>query len=577
MGSRSDARRPNVAAEPECESSPERSVLPAIDDAVRDHLATIDSPRFVVVTDEPDHGVEALAERWRGARGYMEFRRSGLPLLKSDKRVHGWFTTSAELRSLLAEHGPFDAIIDARRTTERSTARFWGWAQAYLRKGGLHVVVDGAEHSVESRMPGWVAGTPSTLTIGDWRAIAAAKSTASEYTALEDGFAITQGSRYLHVVNEAAAARGVLQETLQKTSVETIDTLPSVDFRSDAVVTHHNLTRPPKNLETEFLAPAMTLRHYSGEIRFHGQMAASVEDTLLPHSFRCPWSTWRHHTVPASVATFTDNSIFLLNDADEAPFLPDRPYIDLTHPYSGHFGHVIAQGLARTWGVSRALERYPEAKVLLQRRWNYAKNPNANAFGILELAGISDERIEWVTGPVRMRSFIVPSLGLQYASPIFMHPVVDETFRRMRDRVVHGDAKSPKKIFISRLPQPGNRTCLNTDEVETIFEEHGFSIVFPERLSMREQANLFGNAEVVAGFGGSGLYSLLYADSLERLIVIQSESYTGRTEHLMALTRAKNIDYFWNPPVSAKADHKTDWRFDTTHNGPALRRLLSEV
>lgn len=281
--------------------------------------------------------------------------------------------------------------------------------------------------------------------------------------------------------------------------------------------------------------------------------------------------------IPGSLASFADNSIFLLKDADDARFLPDRPYIDLTHPYTGHFGHVVAQGLARTWGVNRALERFPDAKVLLQRRWNYKTDPTGNGFALLEFAGIPEERIEWVTGPVRVRSLIVPSLGLQYSSPVFMHPVVDETFHEMRERVVYEDVKLPRKIFISRVPHPDNRTCVNTDEVEAIFAKHGFAIVFPERFSMREQANIFGNADVIAGFGGSGLYSLLYSQDIERLIILQSDAYSGRTEHLMALTRAKHIDYLWNRPLTAKADHKTDWRFDATNNGPTLHRLLSDL
>ncbi|MFT4234549.1 MAG: hypothetical protein QM607_06085, partial [Microbacterium sp.] len=347
---------------------------------------------------------------------------------------------------------------------ERSTATLWGWAHRYVRKGGHYVVADGRRRPTQTgaRMPDWASGVPSSLTIKDWQAIAPAKASAAEYVPLADGLAVTQGAHYLRVATEADARNDGLVPRLKHTQVDTLASLDATHVTALAKVDHHQPRKAINKVDTKFWAPEMTLRHYTGEVRFHGHMAFSAEDTLLPHSFRYPWSTAARREIPGVVGQFEDNNLFLLKDADEAPWLPPGDYVDLTHPFSGHFGHVIAQGLARTWGWSRALEKYPDARVILQRRWNREEANPTNGFSILQNAGIPENRIEWVSGPVRVESLIVPSLGLQYTSPLFIHPVVEQTFHEMRERIVHEDAKLPRRIFVSRVPREGNRACMNT-------------------------------------------------------------------------------------------------------------------
>lgn len=72
------------------------------------------------------------------------------------------------------------------------------------------------------------------------------------------------------------------------------------------------------------------------------------------------------------------------------------------------------------------------------------------------------------------------------------------------------------------------------------------------------------------------MYNSLFADHLDAMIILNSERYTGRTEHLIALRIADRLDYFWNPTVVRDgADYQSPWRFDFARNGDRLRALLA--
>jgi hypothetical protein len=83
--------------------------------------------------------------------------------------------------------------------------------------------------------------------------------------------------------------------------------------------------------------------------------------------------------------------------------------------------------------------------------------------------------------------------------------------------------RGPKKVYISRrswihgdMSNIGTnyttrRRCLNEDEVVRILEEHGYTEVFCETMSMKEKIAMFQAATHVVGFIGGGLANLLFS------------------------------------------------------------------
>jgi capsular polysaccharide biosynthesis protein len=107
-------------------------------------------------------------------------------------------------------------------------------------------------------------------------------------------------------------------------------------------------------------------------------------------------------------------------------------------------------------------------------------------------------------------------------------------------------------------------------------------IVRPERHGIPEQAALFAQARVVAGFGGSGMFNLLYAESLETVIVLNQSAYWGRSEHLFAALHGADTHVFWSEPEGGHPEgsyeaHQAAWEFDVGLHRAPLTRLLDSV
>jgi capsular polysaccharide biosynthesis protein len=166
---------------------------------------------------------------------------------------------------------------------------------------------------------------------------------------------------------------------------------------------------------------------------------------------------------------------------------------------------------------------------------------------------------------------------------IYVHPELLDIWARLREALRTPAAQrtpQPPRIFVTRPPNT-IRACRNAADVESLFAEHGFAIVRPELLSIPEQVDLFAQAEFVAGFGGSGMFSALYAERPGRRIVISSDHYKARNEWAIAAAKGDDYHHFFGEPEVAPGTAE-GWRvfhspftFDFARDGDALRRLIS--
>ena len=80
------------------------------------------------------------------------------------------------------------------------------------------------------------------------------------------------------------------------------------------------------------------------------------------------------------------------------------------------------------------------------------------------------------------------------------------------------------KIFISRKTLV-NQRLINENAVSRIFKKYGFEIVFPEEMSLKDQVQLFSNADVVVGTTGAALTNIIYCRPGSTLISIVPQEY----------------------------------------------------
>jgi len=243
------------------------------------------------------------------------------------------------------------------------------------------------------------------------------------------------------------------------------------------------------------------------------------------------------------------------------------------------YGHLVTEVVSRLWAWDRALGDHPDLKALV-----FAP-PGAHDVApwfreTLRAYGIPDERIHVETGPVRVDR-VVGATPL-FSNVGYAHPDLVAIWRRIKKGLFPSATRRFEGVraFVAR-GAGYQRRCVNGDELEGRFRAAGYEVVYPERLSLANQATLFSNASVVAGYGGSGMLNMIYGSGGGRRLVICSEGYNAVNEYQIASVLGDRIDYLycpvWPEPIRDGWNRKyfnADFRFDFARDGGQLADLL---
>ena len=359
--------------------------------------------------------------------------------------------------------------------------------------------------------------------------------------------------------------------------VSELATLPAGTLVPGGSITDHPAAPATGAFPTELPYPEAHLRRYDGRVELPGSSVAIHGRSVLPDSFR-----WHLTGNPVNRGIRTINSRFAHPKPTEPPAHLAGSYYFFGYNNPGHFGHLMTEGLAKLWGWDEAKRRDPDLRLLCRE---HPRRPGSVADRLeqvlLPAYGVDPGDIVWAAGPVAVDSLVGATPLWHNAPPYYVHPALSAEWRRLRAGLPDAALPDAPRIFVSRRPG-GNRPCRNTAEVEALFAQHGFEIVRPERHGIPEQAALFAQARVVAGFGGSGMFNLLYAESLETVIVLNQSAYWGRSEHLFAALHGADAHVFWSEPEGGHPEgsyeaHQAAWEFDVGLHRAALTRLLDSV
>ena len=357
--------------------------------------------------------------------------------------------------------------------------------------------------------------------------------------------------------------------------VSELKTLPAGTLVASGAMTDYP-SAPSTPFPTELSYPEARLRRYDGRVSLPAASVALHGRSILPDSFR--WHLVRH---PVNRG---------VRDIDErfAGPRPDPPgeHLGGAHYFfgynnPGHFGHLMTEALAKLWGWDTAKAEDPDLKLLCREHPLKPGTADERLEHLLLTAyDIEPDDVVWATGPVTVDRLYGVTPLWHNAPPYYVHPALRDDWRRLREGLPEVTVPPAPKIFVTR--RRGNRRCHNSDAVETLFSQHGFVIVQPELLSIPEQAAVFAQARVVAGFGGSGMFNLLYDEALETVIVLNQSAYWGRSEHLFASLLGADTHFFWSDPDDGHPEgsyeaHQSPWEFDFGRHDEPLTRLLSTV
>lgn len=355
-------------------------------------------------------------------------------------------------------------------------------------------------------------------------------------------------------------------------------------FRSRCVLRESPSARAG-TLPEGFDVPRVSLREYLDVVCAPGQLVIAGS-LLLPDSYR--------HNQARRLVNIRTRELgprFAEPSRDTSPQteLPGS-YFFLDSEYAGHFGHALTEQLSRLWAWPAAKRADPGLRALVSvtaGRRDWADFERA----LYGAAGIASEDLVLAEGPVRVERLVAATPMLSH--PAYVHPKVEEVWARVGRRLVEGagDRPLPRRIFCSRreLDIPGafvgeRRSCRNGADLEDLFRDRGFTVVHPEELPLAEQARMFRDADVVAGYAGSAMFNLVFAERPTRVVLVSSEAYTARNEHLIASVLGHRLDLVWCRPETAMPEGRWDrkaftsaFTFDFDREGRFLEGVLADL
>ncbi|MGI5845738.1 MAG: glycosyltransferase 61 family protein [Alphaproteobacteria bacterium] len=132
---------------------------------------------------------------------------------------------------------------------------------------------------------------------------------------------------------------------------------------------------------------------------------------------------------------------------------------------------------------------------------------------------------------------LIPDLSFNYTRGI-AHKKYTDTFAKIAS-TVPTDKSLPNKIYLSRTKLGYNET-FGEKTIENIFAKNGFTIIYPEQLSLEKQIQLMKAAQTIAGVSGTALHLSLFAQNGIKLICIHKRNYILKMQIL--IDKLKNIN-----------------------------------
>ncbi len=494
---------------------------------------------------------------------------TGLPDRVSVKLV----AETPEIATILRDLPPQQAIIDAVTRT-RIKKYALGRFPYYLADGG-HYLITGLEDETDRQPRRRGASVASRITAHQLSALIAAEPTLTLYLEVAEvtGGSLMTTKRGQHLVKlYDAEVEPALTARVGDDWGQELARRPGFTYaaRSRLAV---NDPQYAFRLPSRWPVPDRVLRVHHDVVCAPRQLVVQ-DSVILPWSFHHPLAARRH----ARGTTYVNNTVATLPDDFGAADELAGNYFHLDSEFPGHFGHFVTEDLSRLWGWKLAKERYPDCRLLIGIGAD-AEDLKPFQRTLLAALGIDESDVRTFRAPVRVQTLI--GATPQFHNRRYLDPDLSRIWDQLR-AVLRPESTMDRaqRIFVTR-DRDAHRQCKNADEVEEIFVGQGFKVVRPETMSIPDQIAIFAAAQVIAGYGGSGMLSMIYSDRPGVRIVIGSEHYTASNEYLIASVRGDSYHHFWCPaltkPVdgewSAEAFH-SDFVFDTGKDGDDLRRLL---
>jgi capsular polysaccharide biosynthesis protein len=173
-----------------------------------------------------------------------------------------------------------------------------------------------------------------------------------------------------------------------------------------------------------------------------------------------------------------------------------------------------------------ARERVPDATVIVPRR---SRPYVTEALSLLKVDALP------FSGTVQVRELVIAGRG-----PVTGWGAAEDVAAlRVFRASMHQPDAAPRDLYVSR--RRSRRSPANEPELERAFTHDGYTVIYPERMSLDEQIRAFWGARRIAGPHGAGLAGMVWADPGASVQELADPAYVNLC--YVALAQACGHDY----------------------------------
>ncbi|MDQ7774660.1 MAG: glycosyltransferase 61 family protein [Paracoccus aminovorans] len=242
--------------------------------------------------------------------------------------------------------------------------------------------------------------------------------------------------------------------------------------------------------------------------------------------------------------------------------------------YFGHFGHFLVETLSRLWAArAEGVE-----SVIFTPRHSRLRDFVSYQKELIELT-LPDLPVRILREPTRVEELVVAGQGFGLGR---ISAGTEEFRSFIRDAFAPIEPGGLENVYVSRTRFGGKGGIINEQLVEDNLIAQGYTPVYPEKLSIREQLSIFKGARRIVGLDSSAFHMLGFVANPDQQACIilrrNHPAYHHIVEHLAGFTgrRPEVIDELvadWMPERQKIANHVTWGELDQ----PRLAQRLAEL
>lgn len=197
-------------------------------------------------------------------------------------------------------------------------------------------------------------------------------------------------------------------------------------------------------------------------------------------------------------------------------------YMGLAHQ---HWGHFLIDIVQRTWYLlyndileNKSMTDDNNLFYAFSGFGNYSTEFKNNFKEFFRLLGIDTNKILFVNKPTQFKKVIVPDVAVHPGE--YIYPVFKEIFNKVSENAIFEEKNREKinKIYFSRTHLKDSKE-MGEKHIEVLMKRAGFTILYPEELSLTQQIFYWQTADEIACINGTIPHNCVFAHKNLKLFI----------------------------------------------------------